>query len=89
MCAKLGELFELPKRKALTANIFLGGEAFSNLQLKEFLHGVGCRISITHLLRRTFGRSVTLFSIYRTLAIAICFKSYLENLHKYSRLSCM
>jgi len=39
MCAKLGELFELPKRKALTANIFLGSEAFSNLLLKEFLHG--------------------------------------------------
>jgi len=39
---KLGELFELPKRKALTANIFLGGEAFGNLQLIEFLHGVGC-----------------------------------------------
>ena len=48
MCAKLGELFELPKRKALTANIFLGGEAFSNLLLKEFLHGVGCRNSIKH-----------------------------------------
>ena len=48
MCAKLGELFELAKRKALTANIFLGGEAFSNLLLKEFLHGVGCRNSIKH-----------------------------------------
>ena len=48
MCAKLGELFELAKRKALTANIFLRGEAFSNLQLKEFLHGVGCRNSIKH-----------------------------------------
>ena len=46
MCAKLGELFELPKRKALTANIFLGGEAFSNLLLKEFFHGVGYRNSI-------------------------------------------
>ena len=39
MCAKLGELFELAKRKALIANIFLGGAAFSNLLLKEILHG--------------------------------------------------
>jgi len=48
MCAKLGELFQLAKRKTLTANIFLEGEAFSNLLLKEFLHGVGCRNSIKH-----------------------------------------
>lgn len=48
MCAKLGELFELAKRKALTANIFLEDRTFCNLLLKEFLHGVGCRNSIKH-----------------------------------------
>jgi len=74
MCAKLGELFELAKRKALTANIFLGGEAFGNLQLKEFLHGVGCRNSIKHSLRRTLilpGKST---QQYRTQTAAICYE---------------
>ena len=80
MCAKLGELFELAKRKALTANIFLEGEAFNNLQVKEFLQGVGYRNSINHSLRRTLVLPARLFSNYRTLAIVICFKIYKENL---------
>ena len=74
MCAKLGELFELAKRKALTANIFLRSEAFSNLQLKEFLHGVGYRNSIKHSLRRTFVLPASQLNNYRTQTAPICYE---------------
>ena len=73
MCAKLGELFELAKRKALTANIFLGDEAFSNLQLKGFHHGVDYRNSIKHSLR-TLVLPASLLSNHRTQTATICYE---------------
>jgi hypothetical protein len=48
MCAKLGEFVRIIKAKSLIAKDFFRGEAFGNLLLKEFLHGVGCRNSIKH-----------------------------------------
>jgi len=84
MCAKLGELFELAKRKALTANIFLEDRTFCNLLLKEFLHGVGCRNSIKHRLRRTLVLPASLLGNYRTKIPAICYEFRKENLLNFS-----
>jgi len=78
MCAKLGELFELAKRKALTANIFLGGEAFCNLLVKEIFRRVGCRNSNKHSLPRipiAIGiLPASLLGNYRTQTAVICYE---------------
>jgi hypothetical protein len=60
MCAKLGELFQLAKRKTLTANIFLEREAFSNLLLKNFFMGsaAGILSNIVATLRSSFTSSL-------------------------------
>jgi len=47
MWAKLGEFVRIIKAKSLIAKDFFRSEAFSEFAVKEFFHGVGCRISIT------------------------------------------